>query len=290
MQVSEVCKQTGLTKKAIEYYQSKGLISPKVSDNGYREFSDSDVSRLQEIALLRRLDLGTDEVRQVVESSDKQHALVLIKQAKEMQAKAKLARLELMDQLIDGVDVADIQASLNLLEQQCTIGQKLLAIFPGYYGKYLSLHFGQFLNEPLMTDEQKTLFSKIVKFLDDVEPIDVPAELQSFLDDADKQMDEEDIKEVSVNIQSAYADFDAFWENNKDSIAQYLDFKNTSEYQNSAMAQLMDLFRKFGETSGYYDVFIPMMRKLSPSYDAYYRKMLEANAKLMQKMSHAISG
>lgn len=60
MQVNEICKQTGLTKKAVEYYQLKGLISPEVNENGYRKFSDSDLSRLKEIALLRKLDLSTD--------------------------------------------------------------------------------------------------------------------------------------------------------------------------------------------------------------------------------------
>jgi len=32
MQINEICKQTGLTKKAIEYYQSKGLVSPIIKE------------------------------------------------------------------------------------------------------------------------------------------------------------------------------------------------------------------------------------------------------------------
>ena len=53
------------------------------------------------------------------------------------------------------------------------------------------------------------------------------------------------------------------------------------------MAQLMRLFRRFGEAKGYYDVFIPAMRRISPSYDAYYKKMLDANEKLIQKIPDA---
>jgi hypothetical protein len=45
----------------------------------------------------------------------------------------------------------------------------------------------------------------------------------------------------------------------------------------------MELFRKFGETSGYYDVFIPAMRKLSPIYNDYYEKLLETNERLIAK-------
>lgn len=38
----------------------------------------------------------------------------------------------------------------------------------------------------------------------------------------------------------------------------------------------------FCESSGYYDVFIPAMRKLSPLYNAYYEQMLKANDKFMK--------
>jgi len=284
MQVNEICKQTGLTKKAVEYYQLKGLVSPKINQNGYREFSDSDLSRLKEIALLRKLDLSTNEIKQILDSNDKKYTLVLIKQAKEIQAKARLYRLDLMGQLIDGVDVAEIQDRLNLLEQQSTIKEKLLMVFPGYYGRYFSFHFGQFLNEPIKTNEQKLLYDKIVDFLDDMEPIEIPEEVQSILDEADKYMDDDKIEEMSADIQSVYEDFDTYWESNKDNIIQYAEFKKTDEYQNSVMAQLMDLFRKFGETSEYYDVFIPTMRRLSPAYDFYYKEMLEVNEKLIQKV------
>ena len=273
MLVNEICKQTGLTKKAVEYYELKGLVSPKVNENGYREFSDSDLSRLKEIALFRKLELCTNEIMQVLDSNDKKHTLSLIKQAKEIQVKAKLYRLDLMGQLINGADVAEIQDSLNLLEQQSTIKEKLLIAFPGYYGKYISFHFGQFLNEPIKTNEQKMSYDKIVNFLDDMEPIEIPEELQSIWDETEKYLDDEKIEEMSANIQSAYNDFDTYWENNRDDIVQYAEFKKTNEYQNSVMTQLTDLFRKFGETSGYYDVFI-----------FYYEKMLEANEKLIQKM------
>lgn len=284
MQVNELCKQTGLTKKAIEYYQLKGLVVPKVNENGYREFSESDLSRLKEIALLRKLDLSTNEILQVLDSNDKKYTLTIIKQAKEIQAKAQLYRLDLMGQLISGVDVAEIQERLNLLEQRSTIKAKLLIAFPGYYGRYVSLHFGQFLNEPIKTKEQKLLYDKMVDFLDDTEPIEIPEELQSILVEVDKDMGNEELEKMASNMKSAYEDFETYWENNKDTILQYADYKKTDEYQNSVMAQLMDLFRKFGETSGYYEVFIPLMRKLSPAYDIYYKKMQEANDKLMQKL------
>jgi len=35
--------------------------------------------------------------------------------------------------------------------------------------------------------------------------------------------------------------------------------------------------KSFGETSGYNDIFIPAMRRLSPSYEEYYQNLMKAN-------------
>ena len=40
MLIHEVCRETSLTKKAIEYYESHELIKPAVSSNGYREYNE----------------------------------------------------------------------------------------------------------------------------------------------------------------------------------------------------------------------------------------------------------
>lgn len=284
MHVNDICKQTGLTKKAVAYYQLKGLVAPKVNANGYREYSDSDLSRLKEIALFRKLDLNVDEIRRILDSKDKNHTLASLKQAKGVQIKAKLNRLDLLGQLIDGVGVNEIADRLNILDQQLTIIEKLVIAFPGYFGKYFSLHFSQFLNEPIKTEEQKRQYDKIVDFLDNMDPLEIPEEFQAILDEADSYMTDEKIQDIIDNMHRAYDDFDTYWENNKESIKQYADFKKTDAYQNSVMSQLMASFREFGQASGYYDVFIPTMRKLSPAYDSYYAKMLEANKKLIQKM------
>ncbi|CAK7084622.1 MerR family transcriptional regulator [Tissierella carlieri] len=284
MQINEVCKQTGLTKKAIEYYQNKGLISPIIKENGYREFTDDNLEQLKMISLLRRLDLSTDEIREVMESKDKKSVLIMIKQEKQIQAKAKLARIELIEELIREEDMYKVQDRINLLEQQTTIKEKLMMAFPGYYGRYISIHFGQFLNEPIKTEEQNRMYGIIVDFLDNIESIQIPEELQPILDKANLDIEDEVLEKLNQNMQAVYDDFETYWKNNKDSIIEYAEFKKSEEYQDSMMAQQMNLFRKFGETSGYYDIFIPAMRKLSPAYDKYYEKMLEANEKLIQKI------
>lgn len=254
MYIHEVCKLTGLTKKAIEYYQLKGLVSP----------------------MLRQLELTTDEIKQVLESPDRKIALSKIKQTKELHAKARLTRLELMEQLIHDGDIASINEQLELLNQQTTIREKLMAAFPGFFGRYLSFHFGPFLNEPIKTEEQSILYETVLDYLDQLEPFTIPEELQSMLDEADLSISAEQIEGMISEIQGAYNDMESFREKHKDAMTRYAEFKKTREYNESVMARLMEWYRGFGETSGYNDVFIPALRKLSPAYDEYYRKMLES--------------
>ena len=42
MLINEVCKECNLTKKAVEYYTEQGLIQPRITENGYRQFSETD--------------------------------------------------------------------------------------------------------------------------------------------------------------------------------------------------------------------------------------------------------
>lgn len=52
MNISDVAKKTGLTPKAIRFYEQKGLVTPPMrSDNGYRTYTQQ---HLDELTLLRQ--------------------------------------------------------------------------------------------------------------------------------------------------------------------------------------------------------------------------------------------
>ena len=52
MNISDVAKKTGLTSKAIRFYEEKGLVTPPLrSGNGYRTYSQK---HLDELTLLRQ--------------------------------------------------------------------------------------------------------------------------------------------------------------------------------------------------------------------------------------------
>ena len=71
MLINEVCKECNLTKKAVEYYTEQGLIQPRITENGYRQFSETDALKLKRIAVLRRLGFSVPEIRTILENDSR---------------------------------------------------------------------------------------------------------------------------------------------------------------------------------------------------------------------------
>lgn len=66
MQIHEVMNKTGLSKKAINYYESKHLLEVEKGESGYREYSQEQVELLMKIKLLRKLDFSITEIEQIL--------------------------------------------------------------------------------------------------------------------------------------------------------------------------------------------------------------------------------
>ena len=67
MNISDVAKKTGLTSKAIRFYEEKGLVTPPLrSENGYRSYNQQ---HLDELTLLRQARQGgfnLEECRELI--------------------------------------------------------------------------------------------------------------------------------------------------------------------------------------------------------------------------------
>lgn len=77
MKRSEVEKITGLRRKAILYYEERGLISPAIEENNYRNYSEEDLNRLIKISLYRRLGLNISEIKKILDSNNKEIGKIL---------------------------------------------------------------------------------------------------------------------------------------------------------------------------------------------------------------------
>lgn len=66
MKINEVEQQVGISKKNIRFYEQQGLLCPKRNmENGYRDYSEEDVTELKKIKMLRKLSLPIEEIRRI---------------------------------------------------------------------------------------------------------------------------------------------------------------------------------------------------------------------------------
>ncbi len=268
MLINEVSKITGLTKKAIEYYVERELLSPKILENGYRDFSGSQVEQLNKISILRKLGISTEEIKNVL-SDESRSSLQTLSVQKELNIQREQAKKSILDKLASGKDYSEISLELKMVEDSETIIEKLLEAFPGYYGRFICLHFARFFNEPIRTNTQQLAYDKIISFLDNIPSLNLPKDLQDYLIEGTKDIGVVQIKELIENTKKYIENPDDFLSNNGETIKQYLEYKQSDEYKNSPAHKIMLLMKDFNNVSGYYDVFIPALKELSSSYDKY---------------------
>ena len=65
MTIREIEALSGMTRANIRFYESGGLLTPNRMENGYRDYTRSDLDTLHKIRLLRALGLGIDEIRKL---------------------------------------------------------------------------------------------------------------------------------------------------------------------------------------------------------------------------------
>lgn len=282
MLIKEVCTQCGLTRKAVEYYEEQGLINPVTLENGYRDFSADNIERLKKTAILRRLNLSIEEIKEVLNnpSSD---VLQRLSHQKDLELEREKVKQNLLEQLSVSGNFNKIRTELNLIEQNKTITEKLLDTFPGYYGRFISLHFSSFLNEPITTVSQQRAFDEIVEFLDNVPSLVFPEDLYKYLDENTKHIGAQAIRDMSTNLKKSVDNLEQFMTDNKETLERYIAYKNSDEYKDSPACKLVTLMREFGSTSGYYDIFIPAMRTLSSSYNEYQKQLEIANEQMVKQ-------
>ena len=125
MLINQVCKKCRLTKKAIEYYAAQKLVQPEILENGYRNFSAADIERLKKIAILRRLGLSVQSIKEVLDGGG-QAALYKVSESKKIEIKAEETKQALVQQLAEKQDWEYTNAQLEALEKSQTILQRLL--------------------------------------------------------------------------------------------------------------------------------------------------------------------
>ena len=169
MLINEVCKECNLTKKAVEYYTEQGLIQPRITENGYRQFSETDALKLKRIAVLRGLGFSVPEIRTILEN----------------------------DKIRENADAAVTQSA-------------------------------------------------------------------------------------SAALAAAMTDPEKYIHDNKELLEHYRAVVESEEYKASPAYRLQEYLKQFQRESGYNDVFIPAMQRISPAYREYHKSLQAANEVFMR--------
>ncbi len=283
MLINEVAKLSNLTKKAVEYYTEQGLICPNILENGYRDFSEQDMEILKKIALFRRLGLSIFEIKSVLANPDELKSILYKKTLELEQEKVKQ---DILKRLCNGESLEKLEQEINNINSKSIIIKKLMELFPSYYGKFICLNFSRYLTGKIETNEQMEAFKEIIDFFDNVPDIEIPKDLQEYLDEYLEKYSSEEWQEKMNSIIQAkdenIRNIDEFVRKNKEVLDQYNEYKKTEEFKNSPANRLMELMKQVCATNGYYEKFIPAIRKLSPLYNEYYEQMIKANEQFIK--------
>lgn len=279
---SEVQNRTSLTRKAIEYYEEKGLINPKRLENGYRDYSDQDIEILKEISLFSKVGLSLVEIKEILHSQDS--SLPTILRNKEYELDIEKKKKDVLKLIINGEEQDTISKELDLLEANKTIYERLIDKFPGYFGQFLFSAYKIFLNEYLEEDG-KEAFEKYINYLDNLPEFQLSNEENRYIESLTKSFSMADLEKINESKIEAVNNTKEWFKDNKKFISYYEKYKKSDEYLNSEAKKIQDRLQKYMIDNRYYEIAIPLIRKFSKSYDEYYKKLFKANENYLEMLN-----
>ncbi|MBP5726116.1 MAG: MerR family transcriptional regulator [Clostridia bacterium] len=103
-----LAKSAGVTVRTVQYYDSRGILTPSaLSEGGRRLYSEDDLRRLKVICFLREMDLPIDAISQILEEAHPEKVIsLLIEQQEEVlteEISEKQEKLEKLRELKSGL-------------------------------------------------------------------------------------------------------------------------------------------------------------------------------------------
>lgn len=247
-----------------------------------RSFDENHVERLKKISILRKLGLGTEVIRLLLNDENKNDFKTLTMRS-ELNLEQEKVKYNLLNKLSENLSWQEISSELECLEKRKMISEKILDAFPGHYGYFIYYHFSSFLDEPIETEEQQDAFDQIIEFLDGVTIKEIDKEIENALTDKMNAITLNDIKDIADKSKDSIKDPIKFFEENKDVLMAFSAYRKTKEYKESEEYKIHKLVKDFCKTVGYYDIFIPALQVLSASYKKHYEDAQSAHKLLLEK-------
>lgn len=277
MRINEVTRETGLSRRAVKYYEEEGLLTVKKDQNGYRNYSIENLKILKEISVYRKLGIGIKEIKVLLQDEDKG----ILRQVYEEKRKQLGENQRELEALAAYIENENIEVLSQQLEYE-TIADALRDMIPGAYGYYFMYHFLPYLQIKITTPAQREAYEAIVGFFDGLE-IKIPFLLKvvSFLSCKLSKQDAETMtKRMDAQIKR-YVDLaDEDYAKLREQVRKNVKKKNSLFYRYYPAFASQRKFMKRLQDCGYNDIFIPNMVKLSPSYKVYHDALTQVNDRI----------
>ena len=201
---------------------------------------------------------------------------------REIESQLENVRVEALKQLLNDANIDEVKEQLDFIDRQETIYSKLMRVFPGYLGQLYFMSYKNFLDEKLEEDKVK-YYEEYIELLDSMPDLPLTDEEKNLLEQSSKDISKLDMEKTNEEKMKAIENTDEWLKKNEELISQYMSFKTSDLYLNNPIVKIQEKLREHMENTGYYEVGIPLIRKFSSSYDDYYKKLLKANDKFIDK-------
>lgn len=278
MRIKEIAQRSGMSQRAIKYYEEKGLLIVPRDASGYRCYDEGHLFRLHQISVWRKLgmDIETIAVISAHEVSEKDALEKLYAQKKTL-SQCTQEQLCAIRALLDDGDHAQAD---ERLDHQLII-DAISEMIPGTLGKMLCHHFRPYLQIPFSTCEQREAFAQIIAFWDQAD-IRMPFSLRCYMALVSR-IDEHVLLQsgdaASAKLREAVAPDEAQY-------AQLLRQSRKARWLRlvSPAYWLRRRFARALHQIGYDTVFLPAMERLSPPYRAYRHALLKLDHRVRMDM------
>ena len=193
MRINEVVKITGVSARTLQYYDEIGLLIPQKLDNGYRDYTEENLEKLQKILFYRFLKFKLNDIKELLEGDFDN--LKILEQQRELILREKekfeviLHNIEKTISNYKGEQTMSIEEKFNGFKKEDLNKYENQAVEK--YGKDTieESKKRQSGREEIVTEEFNEVFRSMAKFKD--ENVDVAEkEVQSKVEDLYNNMNE----------------------------------------------------------------------------------------------------
>lgn len=282
MQLNEVSEQVHLTKRAIKFYEEKGLLQVEKSPNGYRNYTDENVQTLKEISLYRKLGISLSDIRDLL-SGKHPDLLQQIYEEKKQNLSLESKELEALGAFLK---THDLDAVCQAVDYQ-TIGQAMQDMIPGFYGTFFMEHFLPYLQIRIETPEQQKAYKTILDFWDNTK-IRIPFLMRILgwltCKLTPKRSLEQMVRQMDATLQSMLHPTEEEYKKLVSRTRSGVKFKNSlfARWHPAFIAQRR--FQRNLQDCGYNDIFLPAMIALSPKYREYHEALTALNQRICNEL------